>query len=300
MGITDSRGRVRPGVTNQVIRVDPVVVVCRRCGQTSIGISIDGPAEAKSGGGSRGEGRIGGALQREASVGRNRWLRPVESRSVRRGANLSYSVGGHCRGVRSNGHDHGAHHVVLFVAKNMAMPDVFPSEIDHVVDNRGRVIGRILVGIFRSGTVTNRMSRIERTNTIRDIERQGCLLHGTQGHNDVFERVHPNGVFTAEFVVVRQFNLAVPTNAVDDLNVEQVEVDEVRIHTVVRDLPDLGFAILEDFGWWIVITVGNGCLGEEVRKRKFHTESCVHTAVVSGKEFLNGLRLHGNSTRSCQ
>ena len=55
----------------------------------------------------------------------------------------------------------------------------------------------------------------------------------------ILERAHPNRVLPAQLVVVGRSDRVVPAHTVDDLHVEQVEVDGVRIHAVVRDLPDL-------------------------------------------------------------
>ena len=66
-----------------------------------------------------------------------------------------------------------------------------------------------------------------------------CGRDRPQRDDRVLERADADGVLPAELVVVGRPDGAVPADAVDELHVEEVEVDRVRVHAVVRDLPDL-------------------------------------------------------------
>ena len=58
-------------------------------------------------------------------------------------------------------------------------------------------------------------------------------------NNRIFQRVHPDRVFPAQFVWIGRADLAIPLHPVNKLNIVQVEVHDMRIHTVVRNLPEL-------------------------------------------------------------
>ena len=81
--------------------------------------------------------------------------------------------------------------------------------------------------------------RVERTLAVGDAERE--RRHDRpHRHDGVLERADPDGVLPAELVRVGRDDDVVPGDPVEHLHVEQVEVDRVRVHPVVGDLPDLG------------------------------------------------------------
>ena len=67
----------------------------------------------------------------------------------------------------------------------------------------------------------------------------------------------------------------------------------VGIHAVVGDLPNLGLAVLQDFGGGFGVAQGDGGLVVEVRERQLDGEGAVHAAVVQLEELVDGLGLQG-------
>ena len=97
---------------------------------------------------------------------------------------------------------------------------------------------------------------------------------------------------------------AVPVDPVDHLHVEQVEVDRVGVHAVVRDLPDLGAVgrgpdrghprigvSVDDLGGRVVVAVGDGRLVAAVGERQLDAEEGGHPARSRSRTALDGLRL---------
>jgi len=64
----------------------------------------------------------------------------------------------------------------------------------------------------------------------------------------MFQGVDPHSLLPAQFVGIWRHNQPVPGHAVNHLRVHQVDVDGVRIHAVVRNLPDLG-SIIQAANW---------------------------------------------------
>ncbi len=112
---------------------------------------------------------------------------------------------------------------------------------------------------------------------------------GLQGDHDVLQRIHPDGVLPAHLVGVGRPERAVPADAVDHLHVEQVEVDEVGVHAVVGDLPELRLAVPDDLGGRIDVAEGIVVWVEEVGERQLDAQGGIHPAIIQRKEFLDGL-----------
>ena len=165
------------------------------------------------------------------------------------------------------------------------MPYILLTEVDVLVGNGGWIsIEAIDYGDLR---VLGR-SHILKANAVRKRPGQS-LLDGTQCNDHVFQRIHADCFFPSEFVGIGNANGTVPTNAVDDLHVEQMEVDGMGIHAVVGNLPYLGFSVSEVFSRRIDVAQGDGGLGGVVGESHFRSQSGVHSAVVEFEEFLNGL-----------
>ena len=142
-----------------------------------------------------------------------------------------------------------AHHVHLFMAEDVAVPHIFPAEVDDVINDRrdGDAVG---VGVVEPGFLpveavlcspgADGHHRVERTLAVGDAERDALGTIGRIATIGVLERVDPHGVLPAELIGIGRTDDVVPGDAVDQLNIVQVEVDRVRIHAVVGDLPDLG------------------------------------------------------------
>ena len=155
---------------------------------------------------------------------------------------------------------------------------------------RRRVAGH-RVDLGEAQVRTDGLRRIEHAMAGRDAERNH-RMHRLDGDIHVFQRVHAQRFLPAHFVGLRRLDGAVPAHTVDDLHVDQVEVHRVRVDAVVRDLPDLGLAILDrvqifdrriDVGQWN--SRGDGGGGE----RQFRGQRGVHAAEDRVEQFLNGL-----------
>ena len=72
-----------------------------------------------------------------------------------------------------------------------------------------------------------------------------------------------------------------------------MEVHRVGVHAVVRDLPDLVFAVLDRLGRRVNVAQRNGGLVQHGGERKFSAEGGVHATVVGVEQFLNTLAQHG-------
>ncbi len=60
-----------------------------------------------------------------------------------------------------------------------------------------------------------------------------------QGNDGVLQRADADGILPAQLGGLRLADDAVPADPVEQLHVIQVEVDRVRVHAVVGELPDL-------------------------------------------------------------
>jgi hypothetical protein len=76
-----------------------------------------------------------------------------------------------------------------------------------------------------------------------------------------------------------------------------VEVDEVRVHTIVGDLPELRVALAHDFRGWIDIAERDRRLILEIGQRQFGTERRVHPTVIQSEQLLNRLLVEGRTLR---
>ena len=123
------------------------------------------------------------------------------------------------------------------MAEQMTVPDVFPAEVDQLVDDRDGVPARIDSEVAHGAA-----------DRVGYVQCPDAVGHGEgydredrpQGHNDIFQRAHADGVFPTNFVGIRGPDGAIPTYPVDHLHIEQVEVERMRIDAVMRDAPDLG------------------------------------------------------------
>src|SRR5215470_6422117 len=109
------------------------------------------------------------------------------------------------------------------MAEDVAVPYVLPTQVDLCVGGTetagDSVSGCGIDTRDRGGNQVVGHRDIERANAVR--QREGELLADwLQRHHDVFERIHANGVFPAEFVRIGWFHRTIPSNSVDDLNVE--------------------------------------------------------------------------------
>src|SRR5450830_1360474 len=131
------------------------------------------------------------------------------------------------------------HHVHLFVAEEVAVPDGFPAIVDFMIEYRDRVGERILEAKGRPHHYyTCRTGWIDQTHAVGNTEvLRGCGW--PEGDDGVLQRVDADGFFPPEFVSIRDHNHTVPGHAVNQLGVEQVDVNSMRVHTVMRNLPDL-------------------------------------------------------------
>ncbi len=130
------------------------------------------------------------------------------------------------------------------MGENVAVPQVLPSKIDFVVCDRDP--GSIRSEPSRRGRRGQRGARRQRRIDQADAVgyREGNLSGGgndrSHRNDRMFQRIDPERVFPAQFVGFRHQHDPVHGNAVDELRIEQVDVDGVRIHAVVGDLPYLG------------------------------------------------------------
>ena len=141
----------------------------------------------------------------------------------------------------------GPHHVHLLVIENVAVIHVLPSEVHNRVDDRSDWVA-LRISVVKPSLVaqrprlismsTNRHHRIQRSTAIWDVERQhrNDRPHRNDG---VLQRTHPHRVFPTKLRWFRGHVDAVPRDAVDHLHIKEVEVNWVRVDTVVSDLPDL-------------------------------------------------------------
>ncbi len=130
------------------------------------------------------------------------------------------------------------------------MEDVLPPEVGNSVGDRSGHGVAVRIHVLESGLmpVAPRVQgtlgadghhRVVRTLAVGHGERKG-RHDRAQGDDGVFQRTDPHGVLPAELALLRWDDDVVPRDPVEDLHVVQVEVDRVRVNTVVGDLPDLG------------------------------------------------------------
>ena len=168
------------------------------------------------------------------------------------------------------------------------MPHVLPLVVDQLVGHRHGITG---VGVD-AGEVIGRSDgrrRIQGTDCVGNAEGQlGCLR--AHGHEDVFQRVHADGVLEAVLVGVDHVLIdgTVPADAVDDLHVHEVEVNGVGVDAVVGDPPELGFTRSHHFGGGVDVSQGQRRLDIGRGEGQFGAEDGVHAAGVI-EEFVDGL-----------
>ena len=128
------------------------------------------------------------------------------------------------------------------------MPCVLMTEVDDSIYLRRyqtAAIRRVDLRESLGGAQGHR--RVQRTDAVGLCERD-LWSNRPQGDDRVLQRVHPDGILPAQFVIVGQPDEPVPSNSVEDLHVEEVEMDRVRIHAVVGDPPDLDFVRPHELG----------------------------------------------------
>ena len=156
---------------------------------------------------------------------------------------------------------------------------------------------------------SQRRGRIKRTDAVWQLS-PACREDRSDRphrHNDIFKGPHLDRVFPAQLIGIGGFDLPVPADPVDDLDIEHMPVDGVRVNTVVRNLPDLGTVteranlcsvhrVVEDLGGWIDIEVRDRCLGLERCPRDFNTEHRIHAAILKIEvlDYRFGRQVHGN------
>ena len=134
------------------------------------------------------------------------------------------------------------------MAQDVAVPCVLMTEVDHsdwseaVPDRRHR---RVDLRESLGGAQGHR--RVQRTDAVGKRERNQ-RFNRPQGDDRVLQRVHPDGVLPAQFVGIGQPDKSVPADPVEDLHVEEMEMDRVRIHAIVGDPPDLDLVRPYDLG----------------------------------------------------
>ena len=121
--------------------------------------------------------------------------------------------------------------------KQVAVPDIFISKIDHLVDHGDRVAVR--VNVHEAHCRAGGLGDIKQPDAIGKTKGR-ARRNGPQGNDRVLQGVHPQRVFPAQFIGVWRFHLTIPPNAVDQLHIKQMKVNRVGIHPVMGDLPDLG------------------------------------------------------------
>ena len=132
------------------------------------------------------------------------------------------------------------HKVIFFVPQDMAVPYVFVAIIDQriCIGRQRRQTGR-RIDLRDAMVVRNGLIRCRLAITVRQTKRHRGNRLEANCHNNVLERVHPQRFLPADFIGWWWLDRAVPAHAVDDLDVQQMEMHRVGVHTVVRDLPEL-------------------------------------------------------------
>ncbi len=116
------------------------------------------------------------------------------------------------------------------MAQQVAVPDVFPAKVGHHVGGLGH---RWYAYRWRYGQEVHRG-----TGRSRHVQQPVALgyLEGEHGsrrayrHNNVFERVRPDGFPPAQLVLVGRLYVVGLVNPVDHLQVEQVEVHGMGVN----------------------------------------------------------------------
>ncbi len=92
--------------------------------------------------------------------------------------------------------------------------------------------------LLNSASRAKRHAWIQRSDAVEQAPGQ---LRDDRAHGDdgVFQRADAYSILPAKLVGIRFADDAIPAYPVDQLHIKQVEVDRVRVHTVVGDLPDL-------------------------------------------------------------
>ena len=201
-----------------------------------------------------------------------------------------------------------AHEVVFFVTQNMAVPHVFIVKVGELVGIRSdsnvrcdtvhelclerRGIAGQWIDLGKAQLRTNSLRWIKNALALWQAERHH-RMHRSRRNIDVFQRIHAQHFLPADFVGLGRFYHTGPVDAVDrPARRTKWKCTGVRVHAVVRDLPDLCLAILDAVDAVdrrIDICQRDGRRNGRAGERQFHRQGCIHAAVHRIKQLLNRL-----------
>ena len=132
---------------------------------------------------------------------------------------------------------HRPHHIHFFMAQDMAVVGILPTEVDQLVYDglSGCQPGSTLLNIAVSPSGIIGLSSPDVFGTSNGTAGDD----GAEGHDRILERADPHSVLPAKLSCIWRDDDIVPGDPVEHLHIVQVEVDGVCIHAVVGDLPDL-------------------------------------------------------------
>ena len=231
----DRHRRIIPTVAHRIQSQDPVLIGC--IGLTAVSAKVRMPVVFSW---SRGDGMFSRSTQVPELfvILWTRWeVSAIElSFQVRFTTELLASAAKPFGLTGGRATETGSHHIHLFVRKDMAVIDILPTEVDKLVDDIGGGIA-LYIDIVEHRCRSGRHHWVEHANCIRQFP--GNFRMMPQSDNCVLKRSHTYGVLPSQFIRFRWDDDIVPRHPVDKLHIVQVEVDRMRIDTIVSDAPDL-------------------------------------------------------------
>ena len=175
------------------------------------------------------------------------------------------------------------------------MPHVLPAEVCHDIGlRRYQVAPGLRVDLREPHVGTQRRRRVQGADALGKRERHRGKDR-PQGDDGVLQRADPYRVLPAQLVGVGPPDGPVPADPVEQLHIEEMEMDGVRVHAVVGDPPDLDLAGSHDLRGGIDVVLEDEVGDCRIGEGRFEPQLGAHASVVIeglAHLVLNGFRPH--------